>query len=333
MNSKFKITIPKPCHENWNAMTPKKKGKFCSSCSKTVIDFTKKSTEEIQDYLIENKNQRVCGHFNREQLDDIVIEIPQIAFQQKLSFQKAFILALFFAMGTTLFSCKYSDGKKQKIENIIIKDSVKIDKEDVGLIFSKLDDNDSTVTKKETPISYNYKNIPPLITTGIIICPTIPKKEVAIKGKNKAINPTDTIEEIPIEIKGDITYEAEEDIDDIVVGLLIIEETPRFKEAKNLSKKEAKAYFDEKMLNFFKDNFDESLTSNLSLKAGKYKILTQFIIDENGFATKIKVRAPHPKLIKEVKNIFLKLPQFLPGKQKNKVVKTRYTLPISLIVD
>ena len=54
MNSKSKITIPKPCHENWNAMTPKEKGKFCNSCSKTVVDFTKKSPSEIKQYLIKN---------------------------------------------------------------------------------------------------------------------------------------------------------------------------------------------------------------------------------------------------------------------------------------
>lgn len=59
----YKLTIPKPCNENWNKMTPDEKGRFCSSCSKTVVDFTKKSTKEIQDYLIEKNGQRVCGHF------------------------------------------------------------------------------------------------------------------------------------------------------------------------------------------------------------------------------------------------------------------------------
>ena len=52
--------IPKPCHENWEQMTPNEKGRFCSSCSKTVIDFTKpNSFTEIQDF------ENVCGRFNR----------------------------------------------------------------------------------------------------------------------------------------------------------------------------------------------------------------------------------------------------------------------------
>ena len=47
MESKFKITIPKPCHEDWNAMTPEETGRFCSVCTKGVVDFTNKTTEEI----------------------------------------------------------------------------------------------------------------------------------------------------------------------------------------------------------------------------------------------------------------------------------------------
>ena len=36
----MKITIPTPCHENWNEMTPNEMGRHCTVCSKTVKDFT-----------------------------------------------------------------------------------------------------------------------------------------------------------------------------------------------------------------------------------------------------------------------------------------------------
>lgn len=149
MNSKFKITIPKPCHEKWNEMTPKDKGRFCSSCSKTVVDFTKKSTNEITNYIIENRNQQVCGHFYKKQLDTITIEIPKTAFQQPLNFQKLFILTLFFVMGTTLFSCQYADGKKQKIENVIIIDTMNKIEEKIDSIEREIKQDTIAISKKD----------------------------------------------------------------------------------------------------------------------------------------------------------------------------------------
>ena len=328
MNSKFKISIPKPCHENWNKMTPKEKGRFCSSCSKTVVDFTKKSTKEIQDYLVENKKQRVCGHFYKKQLDTIVIEIPQVTFQQQLSFQKLFILALFFVMGTTLFSCQYSDGKKQKIENVIIVDTLKkIDK--------KIDSLKTSI-KQDTIIVSKKRVIPPpiTITTGITICEVKPKEETNtfnlknVEELEELGEVVDIIDEIEV-IEGDIAYEENEEV---IFGM-IIQEFPRFKEAKNLTKKEAKKDFDKRIKKFVDENFDINTTINLGLKEGKHRIYTQLTIDNKGFVTVLKVRAPHPKLEKEVRKMFENLPQFIPGKQRNKAVKTSYTLPIVFVVE
>ncbi|PKF75659.1 hypothetical protein [Chryseobacterium sp. PMSZPI] len=63
----MKITIPKPCHENWDAMTPDEKGKFCSVCSKTVHDFTDCTDEEpINTY---KSDEDMCGRFREDQLD------------------------------------------------------------------------------------------------------------------------------------------------------------------------------------------------------------------------------------------------------------------------
>ena len=65
-----KINIPKPCNQNWNSMVPNKNGRFCNSCSKTVVDFTKMDNLEIQNYLIENSSKEsVCGHFKFNQIE------------------------------------------------------------------------------------------------------------------------------------------------------------------------------------------------------------------------------------------------------------------------
>ena len=309
MNSKFKVSIPKPCHENWNTMTPKEKGRFCSSCAKTVVDFTKKSTEEIQDYLVENKNQRVCGHFYKKQLDTIVIEIPQATFNQKLSFQKLFILALFFVMGTTLFSCQYADGKKQKIEDVIVIDS-----------FNKVD------KKIDSLAIYNPKD-----STSIWVSHCPPERKILKKDNLIDLTTVGDVEENYV-TDGIIIVNGEVELQE-TVGFIVIEEPPRFKESKNLSKDKLKEDFNTKINQFVQENFDKKLTENLGLSEGKYRIFTQFVIDEIGNLTDIKVRVPHPKLRDEIIKMLQKLPQFITGKQAGKVVKTKYNLPITYLVD
>lgn len=127
METKFKITIPKPCHEDWNAMLPNDNiGKFCRVCNKDIIDFTHWNSTEIQDYIDKNKGQNICGKFKNEQLDSINIQIPEQALYSQINFYKIFLLALFISMGTTLFSCQNKNGEKQKINTIeVVKDTLK----------------------------------------------------------------------------------------------------------------------------------------------------------------------------------------------------------------
>lgn len=63
----MKVTIPKPCQENWAAMTPEEKGRFCQVCSKSVRDFTNASDQEIMNDLSTNPN--ICANFRVDQLD------------------------------------------------------------------------------------------------------------------------------------------------------------------------------------------------------------------------------------------------------------------------
>lgn len=65
----MKVQIPEPCHEDWNKMNPKEKGRFCGSCEKIVVDFSQMTDIEIVGYFKEYKSEKTCGHFKKSQID------------------------------------------------------------------------------------------------------------------------------------------------------------------------------------------------------------------------------------------------------------------------
>ncbi|MBF9222875.1 carboxypeptidase-like regulatory domain-containing protein [Hymenobacter ruricola] len=62
------LTIPQPCHESWDAMTPTATGRHCAACQKTVVDFTRKTDAEILAFLAGAASGRTCGRFAAGQL-------------------------------------------------------------------------------------------------------------------------------------------------------------------------------------------------------------------------------------------------------------------------
>ena len=127
MERKQKITIPEPCHEKWDEMTPKDNGRFCLSCSKTVIDFTIMLPDEVQHFFIQNQSKNICGRFKKSQLDSITIQIPNQVLYTQMHYSKMFLLALFIAMGTTLFSCQDKNGNKQKIDKVEVVEEIELE--------------------------------------------------------------------------------------------------------------------------------------------------------------------------------------------------------------
>ncbi len=69
MKKPIAITLPKPCEESWDEMTPVNGGRHCAMCCKTVIDFTLMSDGEIIDIFRKAKDNPPCGHFRASQLN------------------------------------------------------------------------------------------------------------------------------------------------------------------------------------------------------------------------------------------------------------------------
>ena len=125
----MKPYIPQPCHEDWNAMSEKDKGRHCDVCAKVVVDFTKMNDKEVIDYLQEHAQQKTCGHFRSNQLSEKQkIEIDLAKLPRNIPF-RSLLLACFISFFSSIFfvSCmgkaKVDDRERQTMGVIAIVDS------------------------------------------------------------------------------------------------------------------------------------------------------------------------------------------------------------------
>lgn len=114
MSKKLQLTIPKPCHEDWEAMTPEEKGRFCGSCQKQVIDFSVMSDRQLAEFFKKPSTGSVCGRFMTDQLDRD-IDIPK----KRMPWVKYFFQ---FTIPAFLVSLKTTSAKAQvgkiKVETV-----------------------------------------------------------------------------------------------------------------------------------------------------------------------------------------------------------------------
>ena len=98
------ISIPTPCHEKWNEMSPNEQGAFCSVCSKTVIDFTSLSDEEVQNYFLNQRGQKTCGRFRNDQLKSNEDPLQRLL-ADSIPFWKKFLAIVVVVFGSLLTGC------------------------------------------------------------------------------------------------------------------------------------------------------------------------------------------------------------------------------------
>ncbi len=173
----LKITIPKPCHEDWAQMTPNEQGRHCCSCAKTVVDFTQMNDEEVKHFLLNRDGESVCGRFKNEQLHRISIALPQNIFELDLPWWKHFLAASLLAFGILLFSCNTTTTGKPLL----------------GQATANVDSLPKTPKERDVPLM------------GIIARPikdTVPQKCSTTKGE-LAIAP---VRDTEPELMGDVAY-------------------------------------------------------------------------------------------------------------------------------
>jgi len=270
MDKKYRISIPEPCQENWDKMTPKDNGRFCMNCSKTVVDFTTMLTYEIQHYFIQNQNASICGRFKKSQLDSVIIQIPNRVLYSQTHYHKIFLLALFIAMGTTLFSCADKDGNKKKIDKIEVVDNREQnqDEEVVSRCYGH-----AIESKKSKKIKRDIA-----ITMGVIMAPNVSER-------------------------GNFKYH------------IIYNQT-------DLDVLSAPENGMKEFYNFFNKNYTAS---------AKGKIAVLFVVEEDGSLSNFNIVNNTPKEAgEEAIRILNTGPKWIPGKRKNHIVRSSYTLSISL---
>ncbi len=131
------LKIDKPCEQEWTSMTKTGIGKFCSHCSKTVIDFTQLTDNETLQ-IIEQNSGKLCGRLTQEQLNR-AIQLYQPTNNSRIYK----ILAGLLLVGAS--------------ENLLATDNQKFQQEIVSII-----DNNKNIQPTETksePTTDSLKNV------------------------------------------------------------------------------------------------------------------------------------------------------------------------------
>jgi glycine cleavage system H lipoate-binding protein len=101
----IQLSIPEPCHENWDSMSLSEKGRFCGSCQKEVVDFTGMTDAELFAFFAQPRTGSVCGRTHIGQLDTPIA--------QPIPIKKHRLWYLQYAASLLLLLAKPGSGKAQ----------------------------------------------------------------------------------------------------------------------------------------------------------------------------------------------------------------------------
>jgi hypothetical protein len=186
-----------------------------------------------------------------------------------------FLLALFIAMGTTLFSCSDKDGNKNRIDKIeIVDNNVQNQNEDEAVSSCYGHQIESKKVKTKKP-SYKF-------TTGVLVAPDYSET-------------------------GNFNYQIIYNSNDLDV--LPVPENG--------------------IKNFY-DFFNKNYVAPNKTKKFRGKISILFVVEGDGSLSNFNIVENTPKEIgEEAIRVLKTAPNWIPGKFKNHIVRSTYTLPIT----
>jgi hypothetical protein len=115
MKTQNEIKLNFECQETWDAMPISEHDRFCTVCSKEVIDFTAFSRASVLEKI--KLNEQLCGRFNPEHLDSSLIK--PIDFKVKINF--------FALISSLLIAVKVNASSANSFKNTVIEQVEKQD--------------------------------------------------------------------------------------------------------------------------------------------------------------------------------------------------------------
>lgn len=218
-----------------------------------------------------------------------------------------FAIGLAFATGLSLFAINYkSEIKKLNIADVVADATIEEEVEEVHL--------ENTPPPPPPP--------PPAVEIPEVIEIVDNKVEVKDDIKSSEITKNDVVEDAP---KLEKVPENEEIVEDLPFA--VIEEKPMFEACKGIPKGKAQD-------DCFKSNLDKHVQKNfrypeMAQEMGiEGRVTVMFKIKKDGKIEVTGVRGPDKMLEAEARRIIEKLPDLIPGKQRNKAVAVTYAYPI-----
>jgi len=294
-NQLMRISIPKPCHEDWNQMSPDDKGRFCLSCQKTVVDFTKMDKSEIQQYFQTAVNEKVCGRIKAADLAQENI-LPEVhVYPNRFFVAPNYAPSRLFLMTVGLiflYSCNHSDGNftPEHTEAIHESDVRDIDSNDILI-------GDTVVLPEKKLNSYPFVLGEIIEETEQIIDKRPPKREPDCPPPPPDFDTNPS----PVLIK-----------EEFVFGSVLEPELPEFPGGEDAQ------------MRFIKNNI---VYDTNTMIAGR--VYVRCIVETDGSVQNVSIaRGLSPANDAEAMRVVSLLPNFIPGHVRGKAQKTSMVIPI-----